>query len=69
MRERFGTEAARDLRRKGMVRAVVYGAGKELLSIYIEEKEITKHYKKSDLNQELFKLKWVAKRIKFYQKL
>lgn len=46
MRERFGTGAARDLRRRGMVSAVVYGAGKEVLAVSIEEKEITKHYRK-----------------------
>ncbi len=46
MREKFGTGAARDLRRRGMVPAVVYGANKEPLSVSIEEKEITKHYRK-----------------------
>ncbi|MDR0773863.1 MAG: 50S ribosomal protein L25/general stress protein Ctc [Rickettsia sp.] len=46
MREKFGTGVARELRRKGMVPAMVYGAGKEVLAVSIEEKEITKHYRK-----------------------
>lgn len=44
MREKFGTGVARDLRRKGMVPAMVYGAAKEVLAVSIEEKEITKHW-------------------------
>ena len=41
LREEVGTGPARALRRKGMVPATIYGAGKEPLSIAIEEKEIT----------------------------
>jgi len=46
MRDKFGTGVARDLRRKGMVPAIIYGAGRELLTVSIEEKEITKYYRK-----------------------
>lgn len=46
IRQDFGTGNARDLRRKGYVPAIVYGAGKEVLAISVEEKEITKHYRK-----------------------
>lgn len=45
-RTKIGTGAARELRNKGMVPAIVYGVGKESLSIFIEEKEATKLYRK-----------------------
>ncbi|WP_425363947.1 50S ribosomal protein L25/general stress protein Ctc [Candidatus Tisiphia endosymbiont of Hybos culiciformis] len=57
MREKFGTGAARDLRRKGMVPAVVYGANKEPLSVSIEEKEITKHYRKPGFISTIVQIK------------
>ncbi|MDR0296781.1 MAG: 50S ribosomal protein L25/general stress protein Ctc [Rickettsia sp.] len=57
MRERFGTGAARDLRRRGMVPAVVYGAGKEVFSVSIEEKEITKHYRKPGFISTIVQIK------------
>jgi len=46
MREELGKGATRALRKKGMVPATIYGAGKEPLSIAIEEKEITKYYRR-----------------------
>lgn len=46
IREELGTGAARELRRRGKVPATIYGAGKKPLSIAIEEKEITKCYRK-----------------------
>jgi len=46
IREELGTGAARSLRRKGKVPATIYGAGKKPLSIAIEEKEITKCYRR-----------------------
>ncbi|WP_367364375.1 50S ribosomal protein L25/general stress protein Ctc [Candidatus Tisiphia endosymbiont of Nedyus quadrimaculatus] len=57
MRETFGTGVARDLRRKGMVPAVVYGAGKEVLAVSIEEKEITKHYRKPGFISTVIQIK------------
>ena len=45
-RSAFGTGAARAIRRRGMVPAIVYGAGKSAINISIEEKEITKCYRK-----------------------
>ena len=47
IRQEFGTGPARELRRKGKVPAIIYGKGKDALAISIEEKEITKHYRKS----------------------
>jgi len=46
LREEVGTGSSRALRIKGMVPATIYGAGKKPLSIAIEEKEITKLYRK-----------------------
>jgi large subunit ribosomal protein L25 len=45
-RTELGTGASRALRKSGMIPAVVYGAGKDNLSIAILEKEITRHYRK-----------------------
>ena len=57
MREKFGTGVARELRRKGMVPAMVYGAGKEVLAVSIEEKEITKHYRKPSFISTVIQIK------------
>ncbi|WP_425361166.1 50S ribosomal protein L25/general stress protein Ctc [Candidatus Tisiphia endosymbiont of Stenodema calcarata] len=57
MREKFGTGVARELRRKGMVPAMVYGAGKEVLAVSIEEKEITKHYRKPGFISTVIQIK------------
>ena len=46
MREELGTGASRALRKRGMVPATIYGAGKEPMSIAVEEKELTKYYRK-----------------------
>ncbi len=45
LRSKKGTGAARELRRQGRVPAVIYGAGKETISISIAENEITKYYR------------------------
>ncbi|NRB11107.1 MAG: 50S ribosomal protein L25/general stress protein Ctc [Rickettsiaceae bacterium] len=45
LRSKKGTGAARELRRQGRVPAVIYGAGKEAISISIAENEITKYYR------------------------
>lgn len=46
MREELGTGRSRALRREGMVPAIIYGNSKKPLAITIEEKEITKLYRK-----------------------
>ncbi len=57
IRQNFGTGNARDLRRKGYVPAIVYGAGKEVLAISVEEKEITKNYRKPGFISTVIHLK------------
>jgi large subunit ribosomal protein L25 len=56
-REKFGTGVARDLRRNGMVPAIIYGAGKESVAISIEEKEITKYYRKPNFISTVIQIK------------
>ena len=46
VRENLGTGASRALRRTGIVPATVYGAGHKPMSISIQEKEITKLYRR-----------------------
>ena len=46
MREELGTGASRALRRSGMVPATIYGSEKAALSIAVEEKELTKYYRR-----------------------
>ena len=45
-REELGTGVSRALRRSGMVPATIYGGGNCALSIAIEEKELTKYYRR-----------------------
>ena len=64
LREEVGTGASRALRRKGMVPATIYGAGKQPLSIAIEEKEITKYYKRPQYISQLFEFEIGQKKYK-----
>ncbi|KAJ6645045.1 Ribosome-binding ATPase YchF [Pseudolycoriella hygida] len=57
LRENFGTGNARDLRRKGYVPAVIYGAGREVLAVSVAEKEITKYYRKPGFISTVINLK------------
>ena len=68
MREELGTGAARALRRKGMVPATIYGAGKAPISIAIEEKEITKYYKKPQYISQLIQFEIGQKKYKVLPK-
>ncbi|MCP5369430.1 MAG: 50S ribosomal protein L25/general stress protein Ctc [Rickettsiaceae bacterium] len=54
LRTKIGTGPARELRRNGMIPAIIYGANKEPLAIAIEEREITKYYKKPLFLSQLF---------------
>ena len=45
-RDTIGTGSARNLRRDGMVPATIYGEGGEPISIAVQEKEITKIYRR-----------------------
>lgn len=68
LREELGTGASRALRRKGMIPATVYGSGKESLSIAIEEKEITKYYRRPQYMSQLFELEIGQKKYKVLPK-
>jgi large subunit ribosomal protein L25 len=68
IREELGTGAARSLRRKGMVPATIYGLGKEALSIAIEEKELTKYYRKPQYMSQVFQFEIGGKKHKVLPK-
>lgn len=68
MREEIGTGAARALRKSGMVPATIYGAGKGALSIAIEEKEITKYYRKPQYMSQVFQFEIGGKKHKVLPK-
>lgn len=68
MREELGTGAARALRRRGMIPATIYGANKEPISIAIEEKEITKYYRKPQYISQLIQFEIGQKKYKVLPK-
>lgn len=68
IREELGTGAARSLRKKGMVPATIYGLGKEALSIAIEEKELTKYYRKPQYMSQVFQFEIGGKKHKVLPK-
>lgn len=67
-RNKFGTGAARALRREGRVPAVIYGAKKIPVSISLEEKEITKYYRKPAFISQLISLTIDSKQYKVLPK-
>ena len=56
IRDQSGTGPARALRKKGMVPATIYGSGKSPMSVAVEEKEITKLYRKPQFISALIEL-------------
>ncbi len=68
IREKFGTGATRALRKKGMVPAIIYGTNKEPISIIIEEKEITKYYRKPQYISQLIQFEIGQKKYKVLPK-
>ncbi len=68
IREGTGTGSARNLRKSGMVPATIYGAGKEPLSIAVEEKELTKHYRKPQYISQVIELELGDKKHKILPK-
>jgi large subunit ribosomal protein L25 len=68
MREELGRGAARALRRRGMVPATIYGAGKEPMSISIEEKELTKYYRKPQYISQVIQFEIGQKKFKVLPK-
>lgn len=68
IRDELGTGATRALRRRGRVPATVYGAGKKPLSISIEEKEITKNYRKPQYMSQIIEFEIGGKKHKVLPK-
>jgi large subunit ribosomal protein L25 len=68
IREELGTGASRALRRKGVVPATVYGAGNKPVSIAIEEKEITKLYRRHGFTSTVIELDIAGKKHKVLPK-
>ena len=68
MREEVGTGHARALRKRGMVPATIYGAGKAPISIAIEEKEITKYYRRPQYISQLIQFEIGQKKYKVLPK-
>ena len=68
MREELGTGASRALRKRGMVPAIIYGAGKEPMSIAVEEKELTKYYRKPQYISQVIQFEIGQKKFKVLPK-
>ena len=67
-RKELGKGASRALRRRGMVPVTIYGAGQNPVSIAIEEKEITKYYRKPQYMSQLFEFTVNKKKYKVLPK-
>jgi large subunit ribosomal protein L25 len=68
LRENLGTGPTRALRRKGLVPCIIYGSGKKPLAISIIEKDITKHYRKSNFSSSVIQLEIGEKKHKVLPK-
>jgi len=68
MREETGTGSSRALRKKGMVPATIYGAGKTPISIAVEEKELTKYYRRPQYISQLIQFEIGQKKYKVLPK-
>ncbi len=68
MREELGTGASRALRKRGMVPATIYGAGKEPMSIAVEEKELTKYYRRPQYISQVIQFEIGQKKFKVLPK-
>lgn len=68
IRDQLGTGPARALRKKGMVPATIYGNGNSPMSVAVEEKEITKLYRKPQFISALIELNVGGKKYKVLPK-
>ena len=68
MREELGTGASRALRQKGMIPATIYGADKKPMSISVEEKEITKYYRRPQYITQVIEFEIGQKKFKVLPK-
>lgn len=62
IREQTGTGSARALREKGMVPANIYGNNKDNIAFAIEEKEITKSFRKPQFMSQVFEFEIAKKK-------
>ena len=68
LRESVGTGSARELRRNGLIPATVYGNGKSPISISVEEKEVTKIYRKHGFTSTIVEIELDGKKHKVLPK-
>jgi large subunit ribosomal protein L25 len=68
LRTELGTGASRALRKRGMVPATIYGVGNTPVSIAIEEKEITKYYRRPQYISQIFEFDVAGKKYKVLPK-
>lgn len=68
LRDNFGTSPSRLLRRAGRVPAIIYGANKDPVHISIEEKEITKLYRKPQFISRIIQFEIDKKKYKVLPK-
>lgn len=68
LREKSGTGPARELRRNGLVPGIIYGCGKKPVSISIEEKEITKLYRKHGFKSTVIEIEFGGAKTKVLPK-
>lgn len=67
-RNNTGTGPARELRRNGLIPATLYGNKQEPLSVSLEEKEVTKLYRKSGFTSTVIELELAGKKYKVLPK-
>ncbi len=67
-RDEFGTGPARTLRKEGWVPIVIYGKNKETVSLSVEEKEITKLYRKPRFISSVIEISAGSKKYKVLPK-
>ncbi len=67
-RNNIGTGPARELRRNGLIPATLYGNKQEPLSVSLEEKEVTKLYRKPGFTSTVIELEVAGKKYKVLPK-
>jgi large subunit ribosomal protein L25 len=68
VRNKLGTGPSRELRRNGMIPVTIYGDGKEPLSVSLEEKEVTKLYRKHGFTSTVLEIEIDGKKHKVLPK-
>lgn len=68
VRETLGTGSARELRRQGMIPATIYGNDNKPMSVAVEEKEVTKLYRKHGFTSTVLEIDIDGKKFKVIPK-